>query len=110
MRLVIVESSFTGDRHRNAQYLADALRDCLKRGEAPFASHGLYTLSGVLDDDVPEERHLGIEAGLAWGDRADATVVYEDHGISGGMRLGIARAEKAGRLIEYRSLPRWKGR
>lgn len=75
MRLVIVESPFAGatpdDRLANRVFLAAALRDCLARGEAPFASHGLYTLPGVLDDDRPDERKLGIEAGLAWGDRAE---------------------------------------
>lgn len=110
MRLVIIESPFAGrgttatDRERNVEYGRRAMADCLRRGEAPFASHLLYTLPGVLDDDVPDERRLGIEAGLAWGERADATVVYEDLGVSDGMALGIERARRAGRPVEYRSL------
>jgi hypothetical protein len=43
-----------------------AVRDRILRGESPIASHLLYTQPGFLKDDVPEERHLGIEAGLAW--------------------------------------------
>lgn len=78
------------------------MRDSLKRGEAPFASHRLYP--GILDDDVPAERRLGIEAGLAWGQCADATVVYEDLGISPGMALGIERARAEGRPVEHRRL------
>ena len=76
-----------------------------RRGEAPFASHLLYTQPGVLRDEVDEERSLGIEAGLVWGAGADATVVYEDLGISGGMRMGIDRAKAEGRPVEMRRLP-----
>jgi hypothetical protein len=35
-----------------------------------------------------DERARGISAGLVWGEVADATVVYVDRGISGGMRQG----------------------
>jgi hypothetical protein len=72
------------------------------RGEAPIASHLLYTQRGVLDDDVPEERKRGIEAGLAWKLVADKTVVYGDRGLSVGMRYGIRAARHAGLPIEFR--------
>ncbi|MEX0869958.1 MAG: hypothetical protein WDZ39_00840 [Candidatus Spechtbacterales bacterium] len=90
---------------RNEQYARFCLRDCLLRGEAPIASHLLYTQPGVLDDSVPEERKLRIEAGLVWGALAELTVAYLDLGISEGMKQGIERAEKEGRPIEYRYLP-----
>ena len=109
MRLVIVESPFAGDVKRNLRYARACMRDCLTRDEAPFASHLLYTQPGVLDDDVPHERLYGIDAGLAWGAKADATVVYKDLGISPGMQYGVVAAVKAGRPVEYRSLPLWKG-
>lgn len=64
--LVIVESPYAGDVDANVTYARRALRDCLERGEAPIASHLLYTQPGVLDDTVPEQRALGIAAGLAW--------------------------------------------
>ncbi len=47
---------------------------------------------------------MGIEAGLAWGLVADATVVYTDRGISSGMLTGVRRAGFAGRAVEYRTL------
>ena len=81
-----------------------ALADCLRRGEAPFASHLLYTQPGVLDDLIPKERKQGIEAGLELAKRADATVVYADLGISKGMEWGIKAATEIDRPIEYRSL------
>lgn len=79
------------------------MRDSLARGEAPIASHLLYTQRGILRDGVALERQWGIDAGLAWGRVADATVVYVDRGVSTGMRYGIAAAEKAKRPVEYRA-------
>jgi hypothetical protein len=105
MKLVIVESPYAGDVQRNTAYARAALADCLRRGEAPLASHLLYTQ--VLDDLTPEERTLGIEAGLAWAVEADATVVYTDLGTSRGMQYGIEHAERNGRHIEFRTLPGW---
>ena len=86
------------------------MADCFKRGEAPFASHLLYTQPGVLRDEIPEERQLGIYAGLMWGLHAETTVVYTDLGVTKGMREGIAAAQVAGRLVEYRTLENWNDR
>lgn len=105
MRLVILESPYAGNAetvHHNVDYARQCMRDALHRGEAPFASHLLYTQ--VLHDSDPPQRSLGIEAGLAWGAKADATVVYIDHGITTGMHKGIARAAAEGRPVAYRSL------
>lgn len=104
MRLVVLESPYAGDVDRNVVYARRCLRDCLGRGEAPIASHLLYTQAGVLSDDSPGERAAGIAAGLAWLRVADATVVYTDLGVSRGMREGIGAAETLGRPVEYRSI------
>jgi hypothetical protein len=114
MERVLVESPFKGEgateeekrmnEERNKQYARACLRDCLQRGEAPFASHLLYTQEGVLDDNLPKERALGIEAGLVWGEMAEKTVVYTDLGITDGMKKGIKRANEQGRLVEHRNL------
>lgn len=104
MRRVIVESPFSGDVEANLTYLRACLRDSLYRGEAPFASHGLYTQPGVLDDTDPLERTHGINAGFAWLHGAQAVVVYTDRGISEGMKLGISNAEFHGIPVEYRNL------
>ena len=104
MRLVILESPFAGDVEANVAYARRCVRDSLLRGEAPIASHLLYTQPGILNDDISEERWCGIHAGLAWIAAAEASVVYTDRGISSGMRYGIERAAEAGRPIEYRAL------
>ena len=103
-RLVILESPYAGDVEANVAYARRCLRDSLLRGEAPIASHLLYTQPNVLDDDVPAERRQGIDAGLAWRRVAEASVVYTDRGISTGMQYGIAAAEQAGIPVEYRSI------
>ncbi len=103
-QMVILESPFAGEVEKNRAYATQCLRDSLLRGEAPFASHLLYT--EALDDTVAWERTLGIDAGLAIGSLAQKTVVYTDRGISSGMKYGIARAQAEGRPVEYRSLRR----
>lgn len=106
-RLVIVEHPYAGDVEANLRYARAAMRDCFMRGEVPYASALLFTQPGVLDDNDPAERAMGIAGGLAWGRHAEATVVYEDRGISEGMRLGIADAHRNGRPVEYRRVPGW---
>lgn len=106
LRRVILESPYGSKERsviqRNEAYARDAMHDALKRGDAPMVSHLLYTQ--VLQDQVPEERTLGIEAGLAWGPAAQATVVYVDFGITPGMEKGIARANEEGRPVEVRRI------
>lgn len=104
MRLTIIESPYAGDVEANTDYARRCVRDSLSRGEAPIASHLLYTQPNILNDDITIERQWGIDAGLAWIKVADATVVYTDHGISSGMKYGIRAAEEAGIAIEYRKL------
>lgn len=103
-RLVIIESPYAGEVEANVEYARRCVRDSLLRGEAPIASHLLYTQPGILRDEVSEDRAMGIDAGLAWLRAAEATVVYADRGISNGMFLGIERAELHGVAVEYREI------
>lgn len=108
MKLVLIESPFAGstaqERTDNMIYLHRCMRDSFDRGEAPFSSVMLYAMSHILDEDLREERKLGIDAGFAWGAKADLVAVYTDRGTSPGVELGIERAKRAGQPIEYRSL------
>jgi len=104
MRKVILESPFAGDIEANIAYAKRCIADCLHRGEAPIASHLLFTQPGILDDNIPGERKLGIDAGHAWICVADAMVVYMDRGTSKGMQQGIEVAKQHNILIEYRYL------
>lgn len=103
-RLVVVESPYAGNVTYHERYARACIADCFRRGEAPIASHLLYTQPGVLDDRVPHERARGIAAGLAWATFAAATVVYHDLGVSRGMRTGIDHAQRHNRPVEWRKL------
>lgn len=108
MKRVIVESPYAGkddtETKRNINYARSCVRDSLYRGEAPFASHLLYTQSGIIDDNIPKEREMGINAGLFLLKDADLTAVYMDLEISKGMEYGIRNAKENEREIEFRKL------
>lgn len=108
MKRVLVESPYAANDgytvEENIAYARECCNHCLKNDEAPYASHLFYTQEGLLDDDIPEEREAGINAGLLWGAVSDKSVIYVDHGISQGMRYGIENAIKNDREIEVRTL------
>lgn len=100
---VIVESPFKGSTKlsvaeqedaytRNRRYLERCLRDCIERGESPYASHKMLTY--CLDDRDPEERAKGIAAGLVWRRLAHKRIFYIDYGMSPGMDAALALYEK----------------
>lgn len=103
---VVIESPFRG-RHkaeeaRNVAYLHRAMRHSIGLGEAPYASHELYTRA--LADSDPTEREAGIDAGLSWGRAAELVAVYLDLGCSPGMLLGVRAHRDRGTLVEARWL------
>lgn len=104
MKPVIVESPYAGKVCTNIRYLRACLHDCAVRGESPYASHALLTQPGVLRDEVPEEREVGITAGFVWRSLASFTAFYEDLGWSGGMKRALADCEARGLAYEKRSL------
>ncbi len=109
-RFVDVETPYAGkseeEIRRNLLYVRACVRDCLLRGEVPFASHLFYTQPGILDDNIPRERQMGIDAGklLIESLPGIVTIVYRDLGISTGMQFGVDRAEANKRGVEYRTL------
>ena len=104
MKRVIIESPYAGDIERNVKYARLCLKDSLNRGEAPIASHLLYTQEGVLDDTIPEERILGIDAGLAWKSVAEKHVFYTDYGMSNGMQYAWDYAVEQSIVVEERKI------
>ena len=104
MPLVIIESPYAGDIGANVAYARAAMRDSLNRGEAPIASHLLYTQPGILRDEIPDERQWGIDAGLAWRDVADLAAFYIDRGWSSGMVAARETYDREGKAYELRSL------
>jgi hypothetical protein len=106
-KLTIIESPYkatqyyTEEQHR--LYLLHCMEDSVRRGEAPFASHLL--LPEILDDDDGFERAVGIRCGFAWGQHAEQIAVYQDFGLSQGMREAVNYYQSIGKPIEWRILP-----
>lgn len=101
---VVIVSPFRGDEMKNRRYLIACMRDCIQRGESPFAGHLIYPL--VLDDNLPSEREAGMAAGRDWLEKADVVAVYMDFGYSEGMRADVAHANKHKIKVEERNLSR----
>lgn len=104
MKKVEIESPYAGNVERNITYARRCMADSLKRGEAPLASHLLYTQPGILDDSLPEERKLGMEAGKVWSKEAELIVFYVDYGWSSGMEWGKEQAERCNIPTEIRTI------
>ena len=98
----IIESPYQGDVARNKVYLQQCIRDCLRRGESPYASHQMLT--DALDDRDPKDRALAIEAGLHWRRKADHRAFYVDYGWSQGMRDAQALYRQEGLAFSIRVL------
>lgn len=104
MILTIIESPYAGEVEENVAYARRAMRHSLHRGEAPIASHLLYTQPGVLDDLIPGDRALGIRAGLEWRRVADQAAFYVDRGWSTGMLAALDLYRAEGFPFEIRTL------
>jgi hypothetical protein len=105
MSLIILESPLAGEVRRNRRYAKRALRNALiVHKDAPMVSHLLYAQKGVLNDLIPEERTLGIDAGLQWKEVAKKHVFYTDYGMSNGMKYGLKFATKNNVIVEYRTI------
>lgn len=104
--LVAVESPYAANGPFSVAdheaYARLAMSDSLRRGEAPFLSHLLYTQ--VLADTIPYQRAQGMAAGAAWSAAADYAVAYIDLGVTPGMEKQITHYVRSGRWVEYRSL------
>ena len=107
MRKVIIESPFAAnEKHtevEHREYLNRCIHDSVLRDESPYASHKMLVDS--LDDSIPEERTLGIEAGFAWKHLDGVnTVFYLDYGWSGGMQKAWTYCKNNNLPFEYREI------
>lgn len=100
---VVVLSPYAGDVEANVAYAIECVRDCLKRGEEPYAVH--LMMPQCLDDSVPEQRRRGMEVGWSWMLGADLVVAYVDRGVSTGMMQDLTQASTLQKQIEFRELP-----
>lgn len=102
MNRVCIESPYAGDVQANVTYARECLRHSLDHGEAPYASHLLYTQ--VYDDTIESERLRGIQAGYEWLMASDLVAFYVDRGWSPGMLKALKMARMFKLPVEARSL------
>lgn len=103
--LVIIESPFRADHVRKIEHnVAFGLRVCklaISEGLAPFGSHLFFP--GLLDDNDPDERRIGIECGWSIGVHADQVWFCLRLGekMSEGMRISHSRYKELGIPCRY---------
>jgi len=111
-RRVFVASPFAGrgrtdaeredDSDENIAYAIRCQGDAIARGESPYVPH--LALTHSLDDSDPSGRERGLALALAMLAGCEVLAVYEDRGVSGGMRGEIAEAERLGIPVEMRRI------
>jgi len=102
MRLTVIESPYAGKVEENLAYLDQAILHCLRRNESPYASHKMLTTA--LNDNIPVERRLGIDAGLAFRRHMHNRAFYIDLGWSGGMEAALRLYLREGLTFELRTI------
>ena len=94
MKIAYICSPYSGDIKRNKEYARELTLQAIKDGYAPITPH-LY-ITECLDDDEPEQRELGLNAGIALLSVCDIIIVGIKYGISDGMEREIFKAGFAG--------------
>lgn len=116
MKLVVIESPFAPPKddprpeitlQRNVAYCRAAMRLAFDEGFAPYSSTGLYTLPGVLNDEISQERSLGMRGGFSWGrvKEVEERWMMMDYHKSSGMISGEKEAIKYGQRVVEKTIP-----
>ena len=96
-RKVYVASKYAGDVDANVAAAIAYCRRVVDEGHMPVASHLLYPQ--ILNDNVPEERELGLLFGLALLRMCDEVWVFGT--ISPGVAQEIEEARRLKKQIRY---------
>lgn len=78
-------------------YAQELTRKAIAAGLAPITPH-LY-LTQVTNDEIPEQRARGLEAGQALLLLCDCVIIGNRYGVSAGMQAEIKLAEQQGVAI-----------
>lgn len=85
--IIGIISPYSGDVQRNTAFLRDIIRSILAEGHTPIAGHAIYPQ--VLDDTDPEQRAHGMAAGQHLLTACCEVRVYDQLGMSAGMRADL---------------------
>ena len=107
-KLCYVCSPYRGDVARNVKYAKELTGRAVRKGLVPITPH-LY-ITQALDDRNPEERALGMEAGLHLLEPCECIMIGGRYGISEGMRYEIERAHKMGKNFSFADCGKLNGK
>lgn len=102
---ILVISPYSGEediKQANIAYARQCCRMLIKEGYSPLAPHLLYPQ--FLNDDIPEERSLGMVLGRNLVPKFDEAIVFTDRGMSEGMQADIAWCSRKGVPISFKKL------
>lgn len=97
-KVVFVSSPYGGSKE-NSDRAATVCYELLKKGWSPFAPHVYYATN--LDDAVPWERELGMNAGLEILKKCDFIMVMGDV-MTHGMKMEIELATGMGKPVVFK--------
>lgn len=99
LKLVFVSSPLSGDIELNQAKARKYCEFVCDAGNTPVAPHLLFTQ--FLDDDVQDERWLGIRCGMKLLEKCDEIWVFVGDGVSEGMAKEIVFDEDHRMPIGY---------
>lgn len=99
---VYICSPYRGDTKKNAAAAIEYCRYAIDKGVIPIAPH-IY-LTQFLNDDIPEQRELGLQIGLEALADCSEVWVFGDY-ISEGMKQEIVTALEAGQKVVIKHIP-----
>lgn len=95
--LCYICSPFRGDIKRNKEYARELTKAAITNGFAPITVH-LY-ITEVTDDNDPEERKIGMAAGMRILEHCKYILIGNRYGISEGMKAEITKAAIKGIIM-----------
>ena len=99
MKKIYVVSAYAGEVEKNVANAIGYCKYVMSKGYMPLASHLYFTR--LTDDNIPEERRMGLNMGLELLAMCEEAWVFYDNRISSGMAGEIAEAQKLGLPIRY---------
>ena len=98
---VYICSPYRGDTEKNVAAAVKYCRYAIGKGMVPIAPH-IY-LTRFLNDDIPEQRELGLRIGLEALAQCAEIWVFGNY-VSEGMKREIAAASEAGKRILFKDI------
>ena len=98
---VYICSPYRGDTEKNVAAAVKYCRYAIGKGMVPIAPH-IY-LTRFLNDDIPEQRELGLRIGLEALAKCAEIWVFGNY-VSEGMKREIAAASEAGKRILFKDI------